>query len=147
MGETSFFWFFSAIFWLLVIYLIHPKSADKQWANQPSPIELSLFRRQLAIALCLPQLLFGIFDVLSGRPESILIGAPDWSNLFVICTWVVLLICWSLLLWWLWARDGGNYLARYTPFYNLPSNASLIRWFLTALTFISAISGISRLIK
>lgn len=119
-----------------------PKKTEK--GILPTKSEIETFRRNLKIAICSPQLLYGLIVIFSGKPTlAFTTEKPDWSNIFVISYWILNFLTWFLIIWWLWVKDGANYLARFTPAFNLNVNANVIRWFLTGIVGISIISAIT----
>lgn len=144
MPAMHFFWFFSAAFWLIILHFGRVDPAPGVWSERPSDDEIRTFRRRLALAVCAPQLLLGVLDVLSGLPNPALLDPPDWANRYSVASWGAILALYLVLLWWLWARDGAAYLARFAPVVNLPMNPKGIRWSLTGMVVLGTLVAIVR---
>jgi hypothetical protein len=141
MVDLSYFWFLSAAFWIIVIHFARATPTEETWPNRPSDADVTSFRRRLAVAVCGPQVLLGTLDLLSGSRSPLLMSRPNWSNPFVLAAWGITIGSWLLLVWWLWARNGSAHLARFAPALNLPANPWGIRWVLTGLVVLSAVTA------
>jgi len=133
MPYLRYFWFLSAAFWAIVVFGFRVPRLVDGWSDRPTEAEIALFRKRVAMALCGPQLALGVIVVLGQLPFPPTITPLDLSNPWVLAYWLLPVALQLVLVWWVWARDGASYLARFAPAINPRLDARKIKLLITLL--------------
>ncbi len=97
--------------------------------------EVKKFRYRMSLAIFVPCVLLQIFQLAGGYDEPTYFLIDDLSSSWRIVGSAVVIVCWGLLLYWLWFREGAEYLSRFSPALYLPKEAKYIRIILSLVVF------------
>ena len=135
-----YFWLCCAVFWLTLIILKRKDLRTLVNSGRISETEMTMFRVRLGVAILTPCLLLGSIQILGDFPSPFHITGGAFGNPWVLATWGTIVTSWLLLLYWLWFRNGAEYLSIFSTAFGLPANPSIIRLGLTFVVLFSAMS-------
>lgn len=71
--------------------------------------------RWITVLYLVPFLLLGIFQVLGGFKHPLFIFSGDYSNIFILLSWLSLIAMWALGCYWIFFKDGAKAFAMLKP--------------------------------
>ncbi|HOV98331.1 MAG TPA: hypothetical protein PK595_02025 [Bacteroidota bacterium] len=139
----KYFWFLHAVLWFFIMYLAYPDISEYklEWIKVTKD-EIKKFKFRVAVAIGIPSILLQIIQLCGGYETPFYVFEEGGFNISKIGWLIVVIACYGLLLWWIWCRDGAEYLSKFLPVTSSQLKPKYIKIIITILIVVSCLAGV-----
>lgn len=112
---VRYFWFLCAAIMLANVLIWRRRLRTLVDAGGMTEQEMNGFIRGAALWLAGPPVLLGVIGLVAGWPDPFCAGILSFDGVARTAASLVILCCWAMLLWWVWAGNGADVLGRLGP--------------------------------